>query len=179
MRASAYLWKFSGSKIGSIEYFLSTFIDLFFLPNLVVDWTVRTTREVPCTSLSFKHVISQCYATKGQMYILSLQDPSSLKPGETSNQVAWVLEVFEANKVLLDAPRAHETIEEADATRLVVRSARTSTTKRLLTNYGTSALIVVVNVTRSMPESVRGCDQCCAVSAEDCTGKRVRRSGIN
>ncbi len=70
-------------------------------------------------------------------------------------QVGWIQVILQVHKVLLDAPRRHEAVEDRHASGLVVRSARTGTTKRLLTDDSTSALLIVVHIARSVTELVR------------------------
>jgi hypothetical protein len=82
------------------------------------------------------------------------------------NQVAWVVEALEVNKVLLDASRTDEPIEEANRARLVVGSTRASTTEWLLTYDGASTLIIVVYVARCMTQAIRCGNQCLTVSRE-------------
>ncbi len=89
-----------------------------------------------------------------------------------SHQVRRILEIFQPNKVLLDAPRAYEAIENTDATRLIVRPASTSTTEWLLPDHSPSAFFVVVHVTGSVAELVIGFDQGFAVRGESRKKKR-------
>ena len=83
-----------------------------------------------------------------------------------SDQVRWVAEILKGDKVLLDAPCAHEPVENADAACLVVRAARARTAEGLLPDDGTRALLVVVHVAGGVAELVRGEDERSAVGGE-------------
>ena len=82
------------------------------------------------------------------------------------NQVRGVDVIFQSDKVLLDTPRTHEAIENADTPRLVVRAARASTAKRLLPHNGAGALLVVVHVTCSVAQCVGRFEQGGALGGE-------------
>lgn len=76
------------------------------------------------------------------------------------------MEVLRAHKVLLDAPCAHEPIEDADASSLVVRPAGPRTTERLLAHHSTSAFLVVVNVSSSIAEPIGGGEEGLALGSK-------------
>ena len=80
--------------------------------------------------------------------------------------VGRVVEIFQANEVLLDTPRTDEAIEDVDASSLIIGSTSTSTTERLLANNSTSALLVVVHIACGVPELVSCGDQRLAVLRE-------------
>jgi len=74
----------------------------------------------------------------------------------SSNQVGQVLEIFQSNKVLLDAPWRDKSIEEVDTASLIVRPTATGTSEWLLTDNSTCTLLVVINVTCGMAQLI-GC----------------------
>lgn len=65
---------------------------------------------------------------------------------------------------LLDGAGRNESVEDGDGTSLVVGTRSTSTTEGLLTDDGTSALVVVVHHARSVAEQVAGLDKSVSVS---------------
>jgi hypothetical protein len=85
---------------------------------------------------------------------------------ERPARVARVRPVLETHKVLLDAPRAHEAVEERDAARLVVGPARARAAERLLADDRAGALLVVVHVPRRVPQRGRRADERGAVGGE-------------
>ena len=56
------------------------------------------------------------------------------------------MEIFQSNKVLLNAPWRDESIEEVDTASLIVRPTATGTSEWLLTDSGTCTLLVVIHV---------------------------------
>jgi len=56
------------------------------------------------------------------------------------------LEILQPNKVFLDASSANKSVEDADTPSLVVGPTGACATKRLLSDYRTSALFVVIDV---------------------------------
>jgi hypothetical protein len=76
------------------------------------------------------------------------------------------VEILQSHKVLLYAPGAHKPVEDRNASGLIVRSTRACTTKRLLANDGTRALLVVVHVTSRVAETVGSCQKRLAVASE-------------
>lgn len=70
------------------------------------------------------------------------------------DQVGRVAEVLETYEVFFDRPCRHEPVENADTSRLVVGSARTSTAERLLTDDCARALLVIVDVSCRVAQSV-------------------------
>jgi len=64
------------------------------------------------------------------------------------------MELLKANKVFLDAPRADEAVEDADAPCLIVGPASTSTTEGLLANNSACAFFVVVYISGGVAEPV-------------------------
>ena len=91
-----------------------------------------------------------------------------------SNQVGRVLEIFQSNKVLLDASGRHESVEEVDTASLIVRSTATTTSKWLLTNNGACTLFVVIHISRRVAQFVGCSDERLAIGR-----KSVRRRVIN
>ena len=71
-------------------------------------------------------------------------------------EVGRVQEVIQSDKVLLDATRRHEAVEDGHTSSLVVGATSTRTAERLLTDDGTRAFFVVVHVTSSVAKLV-GC----------------------
>ena len=72
-----------------------------------------------------------------------------------SNEVRRIKHIFKPYEVLLDAPRAHETVEKTHATCLVVRPACPAPAERLLADNGTCAFVIVVDVPCCVAEAVR------------------------
>ena len=56
------------------------------------------------------------------------------------------MELLQPHKVFFDASSTNESIENTDTPSFIVRSTSPSATKRLLSDHGTSAFIVIVNV---------------------------------
>lgn len=102
------------------------------------------------------------------LYILIHYDFASrfLKLCNDSNQVRRVVKIFKVYEVLLDAPRADEAVEDADASRLVVRSASTGTTEGLLADHGACAFFIVVHVAGCVAEPVGGSQEGLALAGE-------------
>lgn len=73
-----------------------------------------------------------------------------------SNQIRGIVEVFQPDKVLLDAPRTNKAIEDTDATGLVVGATSSGATERLLADNCSRALFVVIDVTSRIAETVCG-----------------------
>ena len=88
-------------------------------------------------------------------------------------QVGRVDVVFNPDKVLLDAPRRDEAVEDGHAACLVVRTTRTRTAKWLLADDRARALLVVVNVTRRVTQTVRRLQESLAFGCEDSSGERI------
>lgn len=84
----------------------------------------------------------------------------------TSNQVRGIREVGDRYEVLLDAPRAHEPVEDAHATSLVVCAAGTRASEGLLPDDGTRAFLVVVHISGGVAEAFGGRDECTPVARE-------------
>lgn len=64
------------------------------------------------------------------------------------------MEIFQSDEILLDTPRTNEPIEDAYTSSFIIRSTRACTTKRLLTNDGTCAFFVVVDVSGCVPKGI-------------------------
>jgi hypothetical protein len=71
------------------------------------------------------------------------------------HQVARIVELLERHETLLDRPGVDESIEERDTACLVVGAACSPPAKWLLSYNGTSALLVVVNVTCGITKLAR------------------------
>lgn len=82
------------------------------------------------------------------------------------HQVARVRILLQSNETLLDTPRGHKPVEDADTSSLIVRTATPGTSKRLLTNNGSRALLVVIHVSGSVTEPVGGLDEHLSVRSE-------------
>ena len=82
------------------------------------------------------------------------------------HEVGRVQVVLEPYEVLLDAARRHEAVEDRDRARLVVGAARARTTERLLADNGARALLVVVDVARSVAQTVGRLEQRLALRGE-------------
>ncbi|KAG6868004.1 hypothetical protein C0993_008437, partial [Termitomyces sp. T159_Od127] len=70
--------------------------------------------------------------------------------------VGRVPKVLESNKTFFDTPRTDEAIENGNAAGLVIRAACTSTTKGLLTNDGSSAFLIIVDIAGRIAKAVSG-----------------------
>lgn len=70
------------------------------------------------------------------------------------DKIGRVAEVLETYEVFFDRPCRHEPVENANTSRLVVGSARTSTAERLLTNDCACALLVIVDIPCCIAQSV-------------------------
>ena len=81
-------------------------------------------------------------------------------------QVGRVDVVFNPDKVLLDAPRRDEAVEDGHAACLVVRTTRTRTAKWLLADDRASALFVVVDVAGCVSQLVRRLQKSLALRCE-------------
>lgn len=82
------------------------------------------------------------------------------------------MEVLHADEVLFNTPRTDESVEDTDASSLVVRPAGTSTTEGLLSHHSTRAFIVVVDVSSSIAESVGSSEKSLALGGESITDFR-------
>ena len=102
----------------------------------------------------------------------SLSITSAAQP---SSQVRRVLEVLEADEVVLHAARANKAVEDADATGLVVGAASTRAAERLLADDSACALLVVVHVAGGVAQLVARLDERLAVGGE----ARRRISSVN
>lgn len=93
---------------------------------------------------------------------------SQLRYGPQCNlhQVARVAIFFQPNETLLDAPRRHEPVEDADTPSLVVRAATPGTSERLLANNSSCTLLVVIHVSGSVAEPIGGLDQHPSIRSE-------------
>jgi len=76
-----------------------------------------------------------------------------------SHQVGRIPKALKPNKRLLNAPCRHKAGEERDTTRLVVRPAGTTASKRLLSDNRTRALFVVVYIPCSVSERICSFDE--------------------
>lgn len=70
------------------------------------------------------------------------------------DKIGRVAEVLETYEIFFDRPCRHEPVENANTSRLVVGSARTSTAERLLTNDCACALLVIVDIPCCIAQSV-------------------------
>ena len=74
-------------------------------------------------------------------------------------QIRWVLKpILEMHKGVLDTARTNKPRKDVKTSSLIVRPTRTSTSERLLANNSTSALVIVVNIARSVAKA-GGCVQ--------------------
>jgi len=62
------------------------------------------------------------------------------------DEIRGIGEIFQTDEILLDAPRRYEAVEDRHAPGLVIGSTRARTAKRLLSDNGSCALLVVVDV---------------------------------
>lgn len=76
-----------------------------------------------------------------------------------SNQIGGILELFQTDEILFDAPRANKAIENTDATSLVVRTASPGATEWLLADDCSRAFFVVIDITSRVAETVGGSKQ--------------------
>ena len=82
---------------------------------------------------------------------------------DSLHEVRRIEVVLEADKVLLDATRRHEAVEDGHASGFVVGATSTRTAERLLTDDGTCAFFVVVHVTSSVAKLVGRLEESLAV----------------
>lgn len=87
-------------------------------------------------------------------------------PNSTLDQVRRIPKVLQRQEILLNTPRTDEPIENRDTPRLIVRPARTRTTERLLSDDGTRALFVVVDVASCVAKLVGGEEKGFALGCE-------------
>lgn len=81
-------------------------------------------------------------------------------------QVGRILEILQPDKILLDAARADEAVEDADTARLVVRTTCPCSTEWLLPDYSARALLIVIHVSCCVSQPVRRGEECMAVGGE-------------
>jgi hypothetical protein len=105
--------------------------------------------------------VSHCKEWITQLHLLLLSASTTLL-----HQITGIYVVLQAHKVLLDAARADEPVEDADTARFVVRAAPPSTAEGLLPDDGARAFFVVVDISRSVAERIGRLDQCSAVGGE-------------
>lgn len=113
-----------------------------------------------------------------------------------SNQVRWVLEVLQANEVLLYASGRNEPIEDTDTPSFVVCTTCSPSSKRLLPHNSASAFFVVIDVASGVAQYVRGGQKGFAICSKagrevvsqqisqrpgnlHSTGQRIRRCVVN
>lgn len=83
------------------------------------------------------------------------------------------------DKRLLDTPRADESVKDGNRTRLVVSSRASRSSERLLTDDGTSTLVVDVKVAGRVAELLLGEDDGSSVRGKDRTGQSVGRGVVD
>ena len=93
--------------------------------------------------------------------------------------VAWVLDLSQRSKLLLDGSHVDESNQQVLATSLVVGAAGSGATEGLLANNSTSALAVDVEVTSSVSELLLSKSDNLTVASKDGTGKTVLRGAID
>lgn len=101
---------------------------------------------------------ARCVAIQWSTILHTFFFPSLLvyiSPAARLSKVGRVREVLEPDKVLLDAARGHEAVEDRDAARLVVCAAAPRATERLLADDRARALLVVVHVAGGVTQAVR------------------------
>jgi hypothetical protein len=82
------------------------------------------------------------------------------------NQIGGILELFQTDEILFDAPRANKAIENADATSFVVCTASPCATERLLADDCSSAFFVVVDITSRIAEAIGSGNQGLAIGGK-------------
>ena len=82
------------------------------------------------------------------------------------HQVARVPVLLRPNETLLDTPRGHKPVEDADTPSLIVRTATSGTSERLLTNDSSRAFFVVIHVSGSVAKPIGGLDEHLSVRSE-------------
>ena len=86
--------------------------------------------------------------------------------------------VLEPYEVLLDAARRHEPVEDRDRARLVVGAARARTSEWLLADNRARALLVVVDVTSRVAQTVSRLEQRLAFRGETVCEPLVSMRGM-
>ena len=107
-----------------------------------------------------------------------MKQPTSLLRPTPLRKIRRIEVVLKPDKVLLDAARGDEAVEDRDAARLVVRAARARTAERLLANDRARALFVVVDVARRVPQAVRRVQERLAVRREAACESRSDEEGL-
>ena len=82
------------------------------------------------------------------------------------HQVTRVPVLLCPNETLLDTPRGHKPVEDADTPSLVVGTATPGTSERLLTNDSSRAFFIVIHVSGSVAEPIGGLDEHLSVRRE-------------
>ncbi len=75
------------------------------------------------------------------------------------HQITRIVIFWNPHKSFLDTPHIHEPIKYVNRPRFVIRPACTTPTKRLLANDGTSAFVIVIDVSCGIAEAVGGVDE--------------------
>lgn len=103
-----------------------------------------------------------------------------MKPSKhTLNFIAGVGYLRGGIELLLDGTNVDESGQQVRAAGLVVGTRSTGTTKGLLTNYGTSALAVDVEVTSSVAQLVLSKVDSLTVAGKDGAGETVLGGGVD
>ena len=106
------------------------------------------------------------FITRFPSFHLHLHLPFEVLECGVLREVRGVEVVLEPDEVLFDGARGHEAVEDGNGTRLVVRAAATRTAERLLSDDGARALLVVVDVARSVAQAVGRLEKCLAFRGE-------------
>lgn len=101
-----------------------------------------------------------------------------LKGRSVAGSEMGILPGGEREEVLLDGTDRDPTEEVERGSRLVVGTRGTTSSKGLLTNDGTSGLVVDVKVTSSVAESTRGSEKGGTVLGKDAASEGVRSGRI-
>lgn len=106
---------------------------------------------------------------------MKIHGRGKLKEQTNLDQVGGVDEFLEVNKGLLDGTGGDEAGQDGGRSSLVVGAGGTSTTEGLLTDDGTGALVVDVEVSGSVAELVGAQDGSIAVLGEEGTSQGIGR----
>ena len=98
----------------------------------------------------------------------SVRQTTRLKYGSFSklNQIRWISEILQPNKVFLDASSTNKSIKNTNTPCFIIRPTSSCTTKRLLSDHSTSTFFVVVHVTCRVTQLVSCRQECMTIRSE-------------